>query len=329
MNPLLPGALAAVLVAAIAELAAPRAGLPPVMLAIALGAAVANVARPEQRKPLGPGLQLVTKKVLKVAIVLLGLKFTADKAQLFDGRTFALIAACLVFALVAGAGLGRAFGAGPRVRLLLGCGTAICGATAVVTIAPLVDAKDDEVAFSIATIFLFNIVALFAFPAIGRAIGLGETEFIAWVGTAVNDTSAVVATARAWSPTADAGAAAVKLIRTLALVPMAVVVASLGARWRETATEKRVSIYDVFPWFVLGFALTALAATFLPLPKPAVEWVLRIAGWGITAVLAAVGLNLDLRKALGAGSRALVLGFAIATVMAGVSLGLIRALGIA
>jgi uncharacterized integral membrane protein (TIGR00698 family) len=315
-------------VAAAAEVAAPRVGLPPVMLALAIGVLLGNVLEPARRKTLAPGLQLFTKKVLKLAIVVLGLKLTAEKASLLEPRVFALIAACLVVALLAGAALGRAFGATPRVRLLLGCGTAICGATAVVTIAPLVDAKDDEVAFSIATIFLFNLVALFAFPAIGHAMHLSEQQFVSWVGTAVNDTSAVVATARAWSPGADAGAAAVKLIRTLALVPMAVVVASLGARWRETATEKKVSIYEVFPWFVLGFALMALAATFLPLPKPAVAWALTIAGWAITAVLAAVGLNLDLRKTLGAGSKALALGFQIALLMAGVSLGLIHLLGI-
>lgn len=305
------------------------------MLAIALGAVVGNLLPARARAALAPGLTLFTKRVLKAAIILLGLKLTADQAQNLGGPILLLIGACLVLAVVAGAGFGRMFGVSRRVATLLGCGTAICGATAIVTVAPLVEAKEDEVAFSIATIFIFNVAALFAFPAIGRALGMTDLQFGAWVGTAVNDTAAVVATGKAWSGPAQLQATAVKLIRTLALVPMAILVAAMTARARGGgeggsggAAAKRLSVAAVFPWFVLGFAGTALLANLVHLPPKVTEPLLRAAGLAIVAVLASVGLNLNAAKVFGSGFRSLVLGLAIATFMAAASLGLIRVLGI-
>jgi len=326
-----PGLVAVAAIAAVAEAAAPRSGAPSVVLAIALGGVVSAFLSKPGRLALKPGLELMTKKALKVAIVLLGLRFTTEKARDLGGPVLGLIVGCLVLSLLAAALLGRAVGASRRASLLMGCGTAICGATAVVTIAPLVKADDDEVAFSIATIFLFNLAALFAFPAIGRAFGMGDLAFGAWVGTAVNDTSACVATGNAFSPAAGDYATAIKLIRTLALVPMALVVAVASARAEGAGTgdgAAKVNIAAIFPWFVLGFAGMAVLANVVSLPSQATSAALTAAGWTITGVLAAVGLNLDARKILGAGGRSLGLGLAIATVMAAASLGIARALGI-
>jgi uncharacterized integral membrane protein (TIGR00698 family) len=327
-----PGIVVTAIIAAFSELLSyelKRAyGLdaPAVMVAIALGAVLGNLLPARARKALAPGLTLFTKKVLKIAIVLLGLKFTAEKAQKLGGPVLATIVACLALALALGALLGPRFGASRRISLLLGCGTAICGATAVVTIAPLVEAKDDEVAFSIATIFLFNVVALFGFPALGHHWSMGDLQFGTWVGTAVNDTSSVVATAQAYSSGAQEYATAIKLIRTLALVPLAIAVGTFTARARG-GEGKKVSLGHVFPWFVLGFAATAALANLVHLPE---KWVtaplLRVANDAIVGVLAAVGLNLDARKVVGSGARSLALGFSLAAIMAVASLAMVRAL---
>jgi uncharacterized integral membrane protein (TIGR00698 family) len=323
---LLPGILAAADIAAAAEVMAPRTGVPAVVLAIGLGAVLGNLAPRPMREMFAPGLQFFTKKVLKVAIVLLGLKLTADRARDLGGPVLALIASCLVLALVVAAALGRPFGVSRRIALLLGCGTAICGATAVVTIAPLVEAEEDEVAFSIATIFLFNVVALFAFPLLGHAAGLSDLAFAAWAGTAVNDTSAVVATGQAYSEAARTYATAIKLLRTLALVPMAVLVAAFAARAGGAGQRPRVA--EIFPWFVVGFAAAAALANLVALPKGLTDPVVRGAGLAVTGVLAAVGLHLDARKVLKSGLRSVALGFAIATVMAATSFALVRLLGV-
>ncbi|HVY62461.1 MAG TPA: putative sulfate exporter family transporter [Planctomycetota bacterium] len=334
----LPGLLLAALVAAAALYGSPRAGLPDVVLAIALGAVLGNLLPARVRKRLQPGLQVFTKKILKLAIVLAGLKLTADLAAKLGSHVFAIIASCLCLAMVLGAVLGRAFGVSRRVALLLGCGTAICGATAVVTIAPIADADDDEVAFSIATIFLFNVVALFVFPVIGHHGGLTDLQFGTWAGTSVNDTSAVIATGKAYSPAAETFATTIKLIRTLALVPMALGVAAFTARAREGG-GKKVSVSAVFPWFVVGFAVLAAATNYgLPpaLTRPLVSaggraWSVKdlcllLSGWGIVGVLAAVGLNLDAKKIFGSGARSLALGFTLAAIMAVASFSLVHAL---
>jgi len=323
IRPYLPGVTLVSCVAALGELLAPKLGAPSVVLALAAGAILGNAFPPHVRASLRAGLELFTKKILKVAIVVLGLKFVATGQ--FAGKTLILVPLCLVVAIALGFAFGRLFAASPRSRLLLGCGTAICGATAVVTVAPLIDAKEDEVAFSVATIFLFNVVALFAFPSLGRHLGLDEAQFAAWVGTAVNDTSAVVATSRAYSAACEAPATAIKLLRTLALVPMAFAVA---AYYRGQGVGRSVSFVKVFPWFVLGFAGTAMLANTVVLPQDLANKVVMIAGYAITGVLAAVGLNLDARKIAGSGARSLLLGFAIAGAMAVVSLVLVRMLGV-
>jgi uncharacterized integral membrane protein (TIGR00698 family) len=341
------GLAAAVAVAVAAETgsralagAAPWARhVPPVVAALVLGAVVGNALGKGARRALAPGLDLVKKRVLRAAIVIYGLAITAGNLREAGAPVVLLVALCLLISLAISAMAGRAFGTSRRVRLLLGCGTAICGATAVLTIAPLVDADDDEVAFAVGTIFLFNLVALIAFPAIGHALGLTDTAFGAWAGTAVNDTSAVVATGRAYSDAAGAFATLVKVVRTLALVPMALAVAALARRGAAGGGgAARVPLARIFPWFVLGFAATAGLAASGRLPAAVnlgsaqlatVPLAGRVAGFLVTCVLAAVGLHLDARRIAGAGTRSLALGFTIAGTMALVSLALVRALGIA
>ncbi len=328
-----PGLAAVALVTLASELLARglvdaqgHARIPAVVLALALGALAAHLLPASGRTALAPGLDVVKKRVLKTAIVLYGLGLTAGNLASVRGPALAIVAICLVVSLLVAAGAGALFGVSRTAKLLIGCGTAICGATAVVTIAPLVDADDDEVAFAVTTIFLFNLVALFAFPWLGHRLGMTDAAFGTWVGTAVNDTSAVVATGRAYSFDAGAIATLVKVIRTLALVPMAMAVGFWASRRGDGG--KKVSFAAVFPWFVLGFAVAAALAVTGALPAVLVAPAKLAAGILVTAVLAAVGLHLDARKIAGAGSRSLALGVTIATVMAAVSLGLVRAFGI-
>ncbi len=331
--PWFPGLAVAALVTLVAELAArvstdsagqPR--LPAVFLALALGAVLGNALF--ARSTLAPGLDVAKKRVLKAAIVLYGLGITAANLRSAGPGVFLLVLLCLVLALLLAAALGRLFGVSTKAQILLGCGTAICGATAVVTVAPLVEASDDEVGFAVTTIFLFNLVALFSFPFLGHVFGLSDNAFGAWVGTAVNDTSAVIATGRAFSVDAGAFATLVKVLRTLALVPLALALAALPVNTRRSDRAASVSVGAIFPWFVLGFAATTALAVTLRLPPELVKAAKTMAGVLVTLVLAAVGLGIDAKKIAGAGARSLALGFAIATAMAFFSLTLVKTLGI-
>jgi uncharacterized integral membrane protein (TIGR00698 family) len=302
--------------------------IPPVVIALVAGALVSSRLGIVRRKLLAPGLDLVKKRVLRGAIVIYGLGITAAGIRETGIAVLLLVLLCIATSLAVAAVAGRAFGAAPRVRMLLGCGTAICGATAVVTVAPLLKADDDEVAFAVATIFLFNLVALVAFPPLGHALALTDTAFGAWVGTAVNDTSAVVATGAAYSAAAGTVATLVKVLRTLALVPMALAVAAYARAGADRSDVPEVKVASIFPWFVLGFAATAALAATVPLPAGFVKVAKALAHILIVGVLAAFGLHLDLKKVAGSGARSLGLGFAIAGVMAVVSLVAVRLLGI-
>ncbi len=144
----------------------------------------------------------------------------------------------------------------PVTSVLVGVGTAICGGSAIAAVAPVVRAKDEEVATAISTIFLFNVMAVFLFPAMGHAMGMSDLGFGMWAGTAINDTSSVVAAAYSYSDAAGGMATIVKLARTLMIIPVTFALA-LYTAGKERSEGSNFKMSRVFPWFVLGFAAAA------------------------------------------------------------------------
>ena len=135
----------------------------------------------------------------------------------------------MLFTLTAAFGtaylVGRALGLDKNTKILIGVGTSICGGSAIAATAPVIEADDKEVAFAISTIFLFNIIAVFVFPALGHLFKMSEDQFGLWAGTAINDTSSVVAAAFSYSDQAGRYATIVKLTRTLMIIPITLVLA--------------------------------------------------------------------------------------------------------
>jgi len=180
----------------------------------------------------------------------------------------------------------------------------------------VIKAKDEDVAQAISTIFLFNIIAVFLFPALGHLIGLSDTGFGMWAGTAINDTSSVVAAASSWSQQAGSGTALqfatiVKLTRTLMIVPITLVLAVYTSRKakKEAAQNKGTySFRKIFPWFVLGFIAAALIYTFLPIPASLSSFLVKAGKFLIVMAMAAIGLNTNLKKLLTQSTRPLLLG---------------------
>ena len=195
----------------------------------------------------------------------------------------------------------------------------------------MIDARDEEVAHAISTIFLFNILAVFLFPLAGHVLGLSDIGFGMWAGTAINDTSSVVAAGAAWSDQALSFATIVKLTRTLMIVPITLVLAVYTARksGKESGSSKegRFRIAKVFPWFVIGFVAAAILNTFLGVPG--VSGTLAAAGkFMIVMAMAAIGLNTDLKKLIKNGLKPIVLGLCCWFAVAGVSLVVQHYLGI-
>jgi len=211
---------------------------------------------------------------------------------------------------------------------LIGAGTAICGGSAILAIGPLLGAKDEEIAYALGTIFTFNILALLAYPPIGHALRLDGISFGSWTGTAVNDTSVVVATGYAFSHAAGGVATIVKLTRTLLLVPLALGIGFFAARRAggEGSLWQRVS--GTIPWFVLWFVAAAALRSAGLVPAGLLEAAARLASFLILMVLVAVGLNTDVRTLAKLGSLPLLAGLALAATMSFVSFELVAALGV-
>lgn len=320
---LAPGLLATAAIAAIAYpvgLLVPLVGGP--VLALALGIAVATVRAPAPR--LRPGIRFTGKYVLQAAIVVLGATLSLSEVASVGASTLPVMLGTLFAALVVAVVAGRLLGIGGRVQTLIGVGTGICGASAIAAISGIVEATEAEIAYAVSTIFVFNLVAVLIFPPIGHLLGLSQSAFGLWAGTAVNDTSSVVAAAYAYGKVAGTHAVLVKLTRTTMIVPIAAVLAFAASRRSDRAAVRWTKIV---PWFLLWFVAAAGLHTAGAFPHALDSPLQRLAVVLITLALSAIGLSTRLGDIRRAGSRPLLLGTLVWIAVAVTSLGLQRLTG--
>jgi uncharacterized integral membrane protein (TIGR00698 family) len=295
--------------------------LPDVVGALAVGVAIRAIFP----KPwASPGAKLIVRYGLRLAIIALGAGLNLDVIAGRGPATLALILILVTTAMLLGILVGSVARLDRRVAILVGAGTAICGASAIVALSPVVRARDNETAYAITTIFIFNIVALFCLPIIGHSFHMTQFRFGTWDGTAVNDTSVVVATGYIYGPTAGALATLVKLTRTLLLVPLSIVVA-LGFVEQADSTSIVRGAWKNVPWFVVGFLLLAIANTLHVISPPLTTGIAEVGSLALVVVLAAVGLEVDLRAIKQMGVKPLLVGLVLATTMAAASITLITA----
>ena len=206
-----------------------------------------------------PGIKFTSKKILKFAIILLGASLNI-RTVLTVGR-FSLTVMVFTLATCFGLGalIGKALGLNWKTSSLINAGTGICGGSAIAAIAPVIEATDMDIAYGLSATFLFDTVMIVVFPILGHWMGLSDAAFGLWAGTAVNDTSSVVATGYAFSEAAGDFATMVKLTRTLAIIPAVLAFAAINVHLKRKAqaaegTAVKVSIKSIFPWFILGFS---------------------------------------------------------------------------
>lgn len=309
LRQVLPGLGAAGLVAAVGWW---LGGIAPVIgaavFALLLGLVLATVAR--MPGAIRPGLEFTLKRLLRVAIVLFGAGLSVLEVVTLGAASLAIIVIAIVLAIGLTWSFGRWLRAPPRLVSLIGVGTAICGATAIITVGPIIKAREDETAFAVTTIFLFNMLAVVVYPPLGHALALTDSAFGVWAGTAIHDTSSVLAASFTFSDAAGQAATVVKLTRTLMLVPLALVigVAQSARARRGGAAGTPVRLAGIFPWFILWFALAALLNT-AGVITPGATRLASLAGKVlIVMVMAAVGLGADLRQMRRLGGRPVLIG---------------------
>lgn len=252
------------------------------------------------------GIRFTSKYILQLAVILLGFEMSIASVMTVGKQSLWVILITLSTAFATVLLVGRLLKVKRPLRVLIGVGTAICGGSAIAAAAPAIEARDEDISFSISTIFLFNILAVFIFPPLGRLLGLSDSGFGMWAGTAINDTSSVVAASFAFSDAAGNFATIVKLTRSLMIVPITLILAIGHARLNQGGNF--FSITRVFPWFVIGFLAAAVLRSLGLIPLNLAHGLVWMGKFLIMAAMAAIGLNTNLRNFIKAGPKALALG---------------------
>jgi uncharacterized integral membrane protein (TIGR00698 family) len=282
---------------------------------ILLGIIAASFKRPASWES---GIRFTGKKILQYAIILLGFEMNLFHVLSIGAKSFSVMIFTLLTAFVVAYFVGKLLRLDFTTTTLIGAGTAICGGSAIAAIAPVIEAKDKDIAFSISTIFLFNILAVFIFPLLGHYWGLSDTGFGMWAGTAINDTSSVVAAGYSYSNAAGSYATIVKLTRALMIVPVCLFFALLMTR--RKANNSSVQLAKIFPWFILWFVVASIINTIGILPDTVSQSLGSIGKFAIILAMSAIGLNTNIKTLLSNGMRPIALGLACWFAVAFVSL---------
>ncbi|UOC11879.1 YeiH family protein [Streptococcus equinus] len=312
----------------------PLVGAP--VFAILLGMIVGSFYH--NRTKTAAGIAFTSKYILQTAVVLLGFGLNLMQVVKVGVQSLPIIISTIATSLIVAFCLQKWLKLDVNTATLVGVGSSICGGSAIAATAPVIKAKDEEVAKSISVIFLFNILAALIFPTLGDMLGLTNHGFALFAGTAVNDTSSVTATAAAWdaihhSNTLD-GATIVKLTRTLAIIPITLVL-SFYTAFKESknggASEKTFSLKKAFPMFVLYFLLASIVTTVVSgfgMSVELFEQLKVLSKFFIVMAMGAIGLNTNPIKLVKTGGQAIGVGAACWLAITCVSLLMQHVLGI-
>ncbi len=322
---MIPGIIITVIIAIIASIIAdfiPMHLISASVFALLLGMILNPIL--SKYASLKSGVQYVSKKVLRIAIVLLGLTLSFGQVLSVGGYSLFVMVFTLFAAFGGGYIVGKLFKMNWKLSSLISAGTGICGGSAIAAIAPTIEAKDRDIAYAISATFIFDVVMVILFPIMGEAIGMSDIGFGLWTGTAVNDTSSVVAAGYAFSDAAGAYATIVKLTRTLSIIPTVLVFSYIHARLKskEDSTTKRekVSIKSIFPYFILLFlVMVAITSTGIISPELS-NTINTISKFLMVMALGAIGLKTNFKETYSAGFKPMLHGFIISTLVVIVSL---------
>ena len=184
------------------------------------------------------GIKFTSKKLLKFAIILLGLSLNITTVLQVGRMSLTVMIFTLLTCFGGGYFIGRALGLNWKLSNLISAGTGICGGSAIAAISSVIDADDDDVAYAMSATFIFDMAMIVLFPIMGRALGMTDEAFGIWAGTAVNDTSSVVATGYAFSEAAGDFSTMVKLTRTLSIIPTVIAFAFIQLHLKKKEAEK-------------------------------------------------------------------------------------------
>ncbi|MEH3077101.1 MAG: putative sulfate exporter family transporter [Quadrisphaera sp.] len=330
VRPLLPGLLAAAAAAALAfGVSSLVPGLGPTTVAVVLGLLVANTGL--QRAALAPGTAFASRRLLRTAVVLLGLQLPLGAVLALGWQGLVVVVVTVAVTFAGTLLLGRALGLPPGRSLLVSTGFSICGASAIAAVEPLAKARKDDVTTAVALVTLCGSLAILVLPPLAGPLGLDPVAFGAWVGASVHDVGQVVATASRVDGALQT-AVVVKLARVALLAPL---VAGVGLAARRAARSRAAdddgtprARVPLLPLFVVGFLLAVAVRSTGLLPTGLLDAAQLVQTVLLVAALYALGTGIRLRVLVRTGGRSLVLGLVSWVLVAGVAYAGVRLLGL-
>ncbi|MBD5559920.1 MAG: YeiH family putative sulfate export transporter [Clostridia bacterium] len=303
------------------------------VFAILIGMVLALII--SRRDHLQTGINFTSKKILQWAVIVLGFGMDLAEVLLTGSRSLPIILSTIAIALILAWIMHRALHMESKISTLVGVGSSICGGSAIAATAPVIDADDAQIAQSISVIFLYNVIAALIFPSLGQLLGLSNEGFALFAGTAVNDTSSVTAAATAWdgmhASDTLSQATIVKMTRTLAIIPITLVLAFVRTSREKKAGSSggvKVSLKQIFPWFVLWFVVASVITTVFQLPAEVTSPLKTLSRFLIVMAMAAIGFNTNIVKLFRTGGKPILMGLVCWVGIAAVSLLMQRALGL-
>lgn len=276
---------------------------------IVLGIIVRNTVSPSAT--FSPGIQFAGKQVLQWSIIALGFGLSLDQVAKTGLESLSVTLVTMTVAFLAAWLLGRVLKVHDKLKILIGVGTAICGGSAIAAVTPIIKPDEHDTAFAISTIFLFNLVAVLLFPLLGHLLHLSDMGFGLWAGTAINDTSSVVAAGYSFSKQAGDYATIVKLTRATLIIPICLILAFATAWKQKKAGATDFSLARIFPWFILWFLVASGIRTAGLVPASIQPALHATAEFLIIVALTAIGLSANLRKMASTGARPILLGLGV------------------
>jgi len=318
-----------------------------VMMAIILGMLIGNVM--PMPAALKPGLKFSMKKLLRLGIILLGIRLSVLSVFKLGALGVPIVVLCIVGALLLTTWLNSKLKLPERIGTLIAIGTSICGVTAIVAAAPAIDAEDEEVAYGVAVITIFGLVAMLAYPYLAHYVFGGDAVMAGlFMGTAIHETAQVAGAGLVYadiysSPLALDTATITKLVRNVFMAAVIPIMALYYTRKTAGAEKKDVSFSKLFPTFILGFLAFAVirsigdtgvdtggyafglwdAATWDNIHGFIKDWAVNF----MVIALAGVGLSTRFKMLKGLGIKPFIVGLGAALVVGVISVLAITVLG--
>ena len=300
------------------------------VIALFIGMGINQIKKPS--KKIQAGLKFTSKKILKFAIVLLGASLSIGTILHVGKLSLTVMVFTLLTCFGGGYYIGKMLGLDWKLSNLISAGTGICGGSAIAAIAPVVEADDKDIAYAMSATFIFDMAMIVLFPILGQKLGLNDMSYGLWTGTAVNDTSSVVAAGYAFSEAAGDFATMVKLTRTLSIIPTVLVFSMISARLKRkenpNAMQEKVKLNNIVPWFILMFVAMAVVNSFGLIPENISLLMKNISKFLMVAALAAIGMNTDFNEMKKSGLNPMIHGFIISALVVIVAIGVEYAMGI-